>query len=61
MVGLGRTGSLWIWVLYMKTLFFCSMDCVPKINTNRDMRCCELSYVTAEEGSATRATQPKVA
>ena len=37
-------------------IFFCSMDYVPKINTKRDMRCCELPYVTAEGGSRLRAT-----
>ena len=32
------------------------MDYVPKINTKRDMRCCELPYVTAEGGSRLQAT-----
>ena len=47
-IGASQAGSSRIWVLNVKTNFFCSMDYVPKINTKRDMRYCDLSYVTAE-------------
>ena len=35
---------------------FCSLDYVAKMNTKRDMRCCELPYVITEGGSRLRAT-----
>ena len=34
---------------------FRSIAYVPKINTKRDMRCCELTYVAAEGGYRLRA------
>ena len=39
----------------MRTTLFCSVDYVPKIKTKRDMRCCELPYVTAEGDFRRRA------
>ena len=56
MAGSGRVGSSRIWVLNMNTNFFCSVDYVHKINSKRDMRCCDLPYVTAEGGSQLRET-----
>ena len=40
----------------MKTMFFCSMDYVPKNNTKRHMRYCEFTYVTAKGGFQLQAT-----
>ena len=54
MVGPGWAGPDWfitdIGSIYENKLVS-SMDQVPKINTKRDMRCCELPYVTEEGGS----------
>ena len=37
------------------------MDYVPKTNTKRDMRCCDLQYVTAEGGSRLRSRSASLA
>ena len=59
MVGSGRVGPCRL-ITDMGSIheknFFCLMDYVPKINTKRDMRCCQFPNVTAEGGYRLRAT-----
>ena len=57
-VGSGRAGSGWasssrIWVLHIKTMFFCSIDYAPNTILSG---LCEFPYVIAEGGSRLQVT-----
>ena len=45
----------------MKTVFFCYMDYMPDINTKRDMRCCEFTYLTVEGASRLQVVSASLA